>query len=255
MGKTGSKWTEDELLIAFRLYCKTDYGKVNTSNRDIIRAAAVLGRTTDALVMQMCNIASFDPEQKERNVKGLSHAGKGAERIWEKYSDHWSEFEEESRQLTTALPEGEVLLMDETEPTWGEKSTEVLRTIKGRKGQGFFRAMVVASYDNQCAMCRIGVPKLLSASHIIPWSVNEKKRVDPHNGLSLCGLHHVAFDGGLVTVDEDHRLVLSREVKRKGPAVHTAAFIDLEGAKLILPRRFAPDKGALTWHRENIFVA
>jgi putative restriction endonuclease len=251
----GLTWNENELVVAFYLYCVTPFGKIHHNNPRIMEVAKMLGRSPAALSMKMCNFASFDPVHKSRNVGGLKHAGRGDRETWDKYNDHWGQLIDEYQKQMAALHAPAEPADEEVEIVWNGKRTEALRTTKARLGQRFFRGTVLATYDYVCAMCGIGMPQLLNASHIIPWSVNEEKRVDPRNGLSLCGLHDRAFDKGLVTVDEGHRLVLSQEVKkRKKPEMHKAAFTDLEGTKLILPKRFAPDADALAYHRDKVFI-
>ena len=48
----------------------------------------------------------------------------------------------------------------------------------------------------------------LQAAHIVPWSECAKaERLDPRNGLLLCSTHHALFDDGVLTIDEDLRIV------------------------------------------------
>jgi len=55
--------------------------------------------------------------------------------------------------------------------------------------------------------------KLLVASHILPWGEFPAERLNPQNGLCLSRLHDAAFDNGLITFDDDYRLVVSRDLK------------------------------------------
>ncbi len=52
-------WTRDQLLVAFRLYCRTPFGKLHQHNPEIIHLAAKLGRTPSAVGMKACNFASL----------------------------------------------------------------------------------------------------------------------------------------------------------------------------------------------------
>jgi putative restriction endonuclease len=95
----------------------------------------------------------------------------------------------------------------------------------------------------------------LVASHILPWSGFEHERVNPQNGLCLSKLHDAAFDCGLITFDEDRRLVLSKSLKSYMP--HDALghnFTAFEGKPFILPEDAPPPKDEfLAHHREHIF--
>jgi predicted restriction endonuclease len=120
--------------------------------------------------------------------------------------------------------------------------------------QSFFRASVLVTYEHRCALSGIAVPELLTASHIIPWSADETRRADPRNGLCLNSLYDRAFDRGLISFDDDLRVVLSPRLRRgKPPPLHEVALLRLEGKKLTQPDRFPPDAEAIRYHRERVF--
>ena len=57
---------------------------------------------------------------------------------------------------------------------------------------------------------------LLQASHIVPWSRDAGRRLDPRNGIALSALHDRAFDRGLITLDEELRVVVAGAVRVGG---------------------------------------
>src|SRR5207253_5384545 len=121
----------------------------------------------------------------------------------------------------------------ETEHTLHEGPTEKQLSRPMRLVQSFFRRSVLASYGFTCSFCGLEVRSLLNASHIIPWNVSVELRADPRNGFCLCALHDRAFDGGLMTVDADSRLLISRRLKKTNPPpLHRVAFLDLEGQRI-----------------------
>ncbi len=78
-----------------------------------------------------------------------------------------------------------------------------------------FRRVVVQAYNHTCAVCgiRLLTPEgrtAVAASHVVPWSHSHND--DPRNGLALCGLHHWAFDQGLITVTPAHEVAVSTTV-------------------------------------------
>ena len=73
---------------------------------------------------------------------------------------------------------------------------DVRRSVKTRVNQDFFRRMVLASYENKCALTDIEAPELLIASHIVPWAENKDVRTAPQNGICLNALHDRAFEEG-----------------------------------------------------------
>lgn len=248
-------WTRSELIVAFYQYCITPFGRIHRRNPDIVAVAKRLGRTADALAMKMCNFASFDPAHRARQVAGLHHAAHGDRSIWDEFRGNWDSlldtYHKESERL--ALPD-----ITETEPLPAysrlPEVTEIQGRVRIRIAQAFFRSCIIANYNSLCAVCQISDARLLNASHIIPWSIDEKRRADPENGLLLCALHDRAFDRGLFTLDQDYRVVLSTGLKTQTNSdVHRCAFLKREGRQILLPDRFAPAQSALEYHRNNIF--
>lgn len=111
------------------------------------------------------------------------------------------------------------------------------RTVLQRVHQRSFRVNVISAYDHHCAMCSIHFDEFLEAAHIVP-DADPLGVPEVQNGLALCGLHHRAFDRFLVDVDDDYRVVLSPELRRRrdGP-IFKQAFLDRNHERLNLPAR------------------
>ncbi|MBU0954192.1 MAG: HNH endonuclease [Spirochaetes bacterium] len=62
--------------------------------------------------------------------------------------------------------------------------------------------MVISAYQERCAICRLNHPELLDAAHIIPDSDARGSPVIT-NGLSLCKIHHAAYDQHIIGIDPD----------------------------------------------------
>jgi putative restriction endonuclease len=120
-----------------------------------------------------------------------------------------------------------------------------------------FRRAVVTAYKHTCAMCRIRVvtPEgrtAVSAAHIVPWSISHND--DPRNGIALCGLHHWAFDQGLITIEaKDYRIIISPVVPEEEEA--TEALRLLQDRSIYLPdmQELYPAREALKWHKKEIY--
>jgi putative restriction endonuclease len=98
--------------------------------------------------------------------------------------------------------------LDEREPVSIDDPIErryVFRETRVRVHQDRFRARVVPAYANRCAICRLKEVRLLDAAHIIG---DLEEQGDPlvSNGLSLCSIHHRAFDQDLVGVTPDYEV-------------------------------------------------
>jgi putative restriction endonuclease len=247
-------WTREQALACFNLYCRIPFGKFDQGTREVIAFAKAIHRTPSAVAMKLSNFASFDPTHKNRNVKGLSNASRLDRAIWEEFETApnrvAAQSEEEFNRLSVPI---ESLL--EMEPQLPEGPTEKQLSRPMRLVQSFFRRSVLASYGYKCSFCGLEVRSLLNASHIIPWKVSVELRADPRNGFCLCALHDRAFDGGLMTVDADSRLLISKRVKKANPVpLHRVGLLDLEGQRINLPGRFLPDAKCLAHHRGFIFA-
>jgi putative restriction endonuclease len=94
------------------------------------------------------------------------------------------------------------------------KGETKIRTVKTRVNQSVFRQMVLANYSSKCAITGIDMPELLLASHIVPWSKNEKERLNSENGICLSALYDRAFDKGLLAFDKDYRVLLASKLTK-----------------------------------------
>ncbi len=80
-----------------------------------------------------------------------------------------------------------------------------VREAKVRLHQARFRGLVLPAYRERCAICRLKELRLLDAAHIAQDSTAEGV-ASVSNGLSLCSIHHRAYDQDLVGVSPDYRV-------------------------------------------------
>lgn len=80
---------------------------------------------------------------------------------------------------------------------------------QARVGQGQFRDDVLLLWQYVCPVTGLGKPELLTASHIVPWSLsNEIEKIDPNNGLLLSPAIDKLFDRGYVSFSDHGRLIV-----------------------------------------------
>jgi putative restriction endonuclease len=129
----------------------------------------------------------------------------------------------------------------------------VTATVKLRLHQRLFRERVLEAYRSQCAMCRLRHRELLDAAHILPDTAPHGEPVVT-NGLSLCKLHHAAFDSFILGVTADYRVHVRRDIleEEDGPILQHG-LKELQGCKLVLPtsRVHWPSRDALAWRFEQ----
>ena len=255
------KWTREHLLVALNLYCKLPFGSFDHRNPIIKEVAAKMGRSANSLAMKLSNLASLDPVHRARGVKGLEGASNLDRVMWNEFQANTLLFGAESEQrlhdLFTKddnkevdfLSREKVLLVPPSGPT------EIRTTAKARRGQQFFRQAILNAYDVRCCISGINVPDLLIASHIRPWGKFPDDRLNPRNGLCLSTIHDAAFDDGLITLDEELSVILSKRLKSFFPQTTLEHnFVPFENKSIRLPDKLAePDPEFLRYHREKIF--
>jgi predicted restriction endonuclease len=255
------KWTREHFLIALNLYCKLPFGKLHKGNPLIIEVAQKMGRTSSSLAMKLCNFASLDPVQKARGIRGLANATKQDKEMWDEFRGHISTLGVASEELLHDLftrdneKELDFLERDRIRLVSPVGPTETTSTIKVRRGQQFFRQAILNAYGLRCCITGIHVPRLLIASHIKPWRDFPNERLNPRNGLCLSNLHDAAFDSGLITLDENLSVVLSKKLRRFFPQPTLEQnFVPFEGKSIQLPEKLSePDPEFIRYHREKIF--
>jgi putative restriction endonuclease len=119
-----------------------------------------------------------------------------------------------------------------------------------------FRRVVLRAYDARCAITSLKVINghgraEVEAAHIRPVEENGPDIVS--NGLALSGTAHWMFDRGLISIADDHEILISRHVNDEAGA---RAILNKTG-RILLPARPAdhPHPHFLRWHRENRFKA
>jgi len=259
----GKKWVPEELLVALNVYHKLTFGQLHSRNPVIIDLAEKLGRGANSVAMKLNNFASLDPALKMRGIKGLAGASNLDREIWEHFHNDLEttvpESEERLRKLFGAK-EGNDL---EVLPKRGVRvrkgppagPTEAMGQVKLRRGQEYFRDAVLNNYAGRCGITGLNIRELLIASHILPWGTHPEHRLNVRNGICLSRLHDAAFDRGLISFDDNLRLMLSPKIKKELSAkVIEGNFGDFEGTTLKLPDDAAlPESSFVAQHREMIF--
>jgi putative restriction endonuclease len=83
--------------------------------------------------------------------------------------------------------------------------------VKKRLHQVAFRRQVLRAYEQRCAVCRFPRTELPDAAHILP-DRDVRGHPEVPNGLSLCKLHHGAFDANLLGIRPDGIIEISRQL-------------------------------------------
>ena len=126
---------------------------------------------------------------------------------------------------------------DRAEAGYGEKRY-VFVPAKRRVHQARFRLRVMRAYQRRCSICRLGHQELLDAAHIIP-DAESGGEATISNGLSLCKIHHAAFDGNIIGIDPDLVVHVREDIleEKDGPMLQHG-IKETHGMRLrVVPRR------------------
>jgi putative restriction endonuclease len=144
-------------------------------------------------------------------------------------------------RLVGSLEEPEpVLLADAAERRY------VIRETKVRLHQGRFRGAVLLAYHDQCTICQLKEIRLLDAAHIEP-DTSPSGAPLVANGLSMCTIHHRAFDQNLVGVSPDYAVRVSHRLleDNDGPMLEVLKAFDGQAIHLPVRRAHYPDRERL----------
>lgn len=256
-------WNEREIRSALALYYQIPFGAIDHRNPAIIELADVLERSPGSVGLKLANLASLDPTVVASGRRGMRNSSKLDRKVFFETLNDWNTLAFElplsvldaidRKRVRSEAPEmiRDAPLTEETTM----QVTEALGTVLLRRGQTFFRNATLAAYRGCCCVTALPVRELLRASHIVPWAIDDKTRLDPANGLCLNALYDAAFDRGLMTIDEDYRVVFAKELsERMTNELWHEWFAPHDGRVIDLPERLTPRPSALEFHREHVFV-
>ena len=119
-----------------------------------------------------------------------------------------------------------------------------------------FRVRIMSAYDNACALSGFSVGYRrsfpgLEAAHIC-W-LQAGGNDDVSNGIAMTTLHRKLFHLGLLTIDEQMKVVLCSELSDMSRPPSSVS--KLMGKKISLPKnpKNWPNPEALSWHRKWVY--
>lgn len=124
----------------------------------------------------------------------------------------------------------------------------LIAETKRRLHQPVFASQILRAYEVRCAVCDLNHRQLLDAAHIIPDGRPTGLPVVP-NGLSLCKIHHAAFDRNILGIRPDYIVQIHRRLLTEidGPMLRHGLQNHHDKLLMRLPRRRAdrPDPDRL----------
>ncbi len=152
--------------------------------------------------------------------------------------------------------EGKILREDA-----GEYRDEIKRLIQQQNEEeiflrgSLFKREIPKIYNNTCCISGLKIDATISVSmvdacHIVPFSESYNDTVT--NGIALCPNLHRAFDRGLIGIDCNYHIIISKVFSEN---VSDFSIRKFEGREIRLPNqeKFFPLVENLEWHLKNIF--
>lgn len=243
--------------------------------RDLIKKAGadsgwsiVESETSDAIVLgsssheQQATIRCFDHEidveftatvnEDELRVNGAFNVIGRVVVVYEREYNSLRTLLRRVQELFVAMPPTPVDLYN---ARWhaivdaGLAATETVEMVKQRVGQDVYRETLEHYWKNACAVTGSKVSEVLRASHAKPWAMCEtaEERLNVYNGFLLNANLDALFDKGLITFDDEGKIVLSCKLSEQD-AKRIGIYADMK-------LRWIDEhhKPFLKYHRENIW--
>ena len=247
-----NKWTREETIVAFNVYCKIPFKSSSKTHPAIIKYAKLLGRSPSALNMKIGNIGRLDPDLKENGIRGLVHGAKMEEEVWNEFYGNPELLAFESEKIIAKLSNKSIEISTDIKTEDLPQGIERNVLVKQRVNQSFFRAAVMSAYNFHCCISGVNVPDLVEACHIVDWSQDEHNRTNPKNGLCMNPFFHKAYDKHLLGITPDLKIVISEKLQQ---SVSEGSFFnylrELNGKSILLPDKFLPQKELLAIHYDR----
>lgn len=118
-----------------------------------------------------------------------------------------------------------------------------------------FKKAIPLIYKNTCCISGMKIDatvniSMIDACHIVPFSESYNDPIS--NGIALCPNLHRAFDRGLISIDNDYKVIVSDNFHEDATNYSIRSF---KGKRIILPsqQKHYPLPNNLQWHRTNIY--
>jgi putative restriction endonuclease len=117
-----------------------------------------------------------------------------------------------------------------------------VREVKQRLHQAQFRGAVLIAYRDRCTICSLRETRLLDAAHIVG-DLEETGEPLVSNGLSLCSIHHRAFDEDLIGISPERQVHVSGRLLEEEDGPMLDVLKGFHGTRITVPtsHRLRPD--------------
>lgn len=118
---------------------------------------------------------------------------------------------------------------------------------------GLFKREIPKIYNHTCAISELRIDAIINVSmidacHIVPFSEGYDDTLS--NGIALCPNLHRAFDRGLISISDNYKVLLNKNIIESKSIYNLSQF---EGKQILLPNQinYAPSLENLAQHRKK----
>lgn len=161
------------------------------------------------------------------------------------------------------LTEIEKSILSDTSVEYGQRVVDLKNRLSAENYEeeiflrsNVFKRKIPLIYNNTCCITGLNISSIfnismIDACHIVPFSETHDDTIN--NGIALCPNLHRAFDRGLITIDENYKVIISKDFIEASETTHSIT--QFENKKIQLPKepQYYPKVENLRWHNENIF--
>lgn len=255
-------------MMAFALYMILPPREYDDKGVVVQRLASSIRRSASSVTLKIWNIAAHDTNRLVKGHIGMQHGSKLDVQVWDSYEDGGDRYTEQcigllkeallqngnhlspvANDQKSSLENTMLLLTGET-PTGFERKTTVLQRIN----QSYFRNSLLQNYHGTCCVTGMTISALLVASHIKPWKASTPhEKTAATNGVLLNAFHDSAFDQGLITIDDDYRIVIAHNAVQHSET-NDKWLYTFEGHHIEMPAANPPSHRFLAYHHKHIFL-
>jgi len=233
-------------LVAKRGFENTVESKIAMKSFSNLDAAVECAKIDNELFNLLC-------KKEEREILKLV--------ILEKYFPH-SKNNFSKNTGTEYINSIEISMLNESSEKYGTKLKELEKEMKKDSFEeekfvrgSIFKREIAKVYNNTCAISGLQISttfnaSLIDACHIVPFSNSYDDTIS--NGISLTPTVHRAFDRGLISIDENYKVIVSNKFMENGESEYSIQ--QFSNKHILLPKnsKFHPKLENLDWHRKNI---
>jgi putative restriction endonuclease len=244
-------------LPFFHMRSEKFWELINFKNREIPITKSNSIKSLNGL-SESVNYAQFNPAYFEVLLHPMYNQIIKEEILQQYFSETKVRLNQKEFSLINNL---EMEILNDTKQIYQSKIDELKKTLSKEIFEeeiivrgAVFKREIPKLYDFKCAISDLRIEttlgvQMIDACHIVPFSIQNDDTIK--NGVALSPTIHRAFDRGLISINDNYEVILSKTFTEKSSTHNISQF---EGKTIHLPKHktYYPSIENLEWHRVNV---